>query len=53
MEIDINVLARQIREAFERAQNASQSGNWAQYGEALQELETLITQLEDKTSQVD
>ncbi|NMA02081.1 MAG: UPF0182 family protein [Clostridia bacterium] len=53
LDIDINVLARRVREAFERAQNASQSGNWAQYGEALQELETLITQLEDKTSQVD
>ncbi|MFZ7101699.1 MAG: UPF0182 family protein [Peptococcaceae bacterium] len=45
-EINIKILSRQAREAFDKARNAAQSGNWAEYGNALNELEQIINQLE-------
>lgn len=39
------------KSVFEKAKSAAQSGKWAQYGEALEELEHLLEQLEQMTNQ--
>ncbi|MDK2824450.1 MAG: uncharacterized protein PWP71_2368 [Clostridia bacterium] len=48
--LSIKILTRQAREAFEKAKSAAQAGNWAQYGEALKELENIISQLENQSN---
>ena len=49
--LTINTLTRLIKEAFDRAQKASQAGEWAQYGQELRELERLILELEERTKE--
>lgn len=49
-EFSLEFLTRQARETFEKARAAAQSGNWAEYGRALQELENLIIQLEEQAT---
>lgn len=52
-EINIKVLGRQARETFERAKAAAQNGNWSEYGDALNELEKIINQIEEQSNNDD
>lgn len=45
-ELTVAEISQALETAFERAQSASQSGDWAEYGRQLQELERLILQLQ-------
>ena len=49
-DLSLKILTRQAREAFDKAKQAAQAGDWAGYGEALKELENLILQLEEKSN---
>ncbi|KJS81034.1 MAG: hypothetical protein JM58_18025 [Peptococcaceae bacterium BICA1-8] len=50
-EFGIKILARQAREAYEKAKAAAQAGDWALYGSALQELENVISQIENQVEE--
>jgi len=50
-EFGIKILARQAREAYEKAKAAAQAGDWALYGSALQELENIISQIENQVEE--
>jgi len=43
-------LARRARETYDRAQRALQQGDWSEYGRAIDELDTLLEQLEREAS---
>ncbi|WP_041720151.1 UPF0182 family membrane protein [Alkaliphilus metalliredigens] len=42
-------LIRRASEVFDRAQEASRQGNWSAYGDALEELEQVLRQLQETT----
>ncbi|SMB96142.1 hypothetical protein SAMN00017405_1462 [Desulfonispora thiosulfatigenes DSM 11270] len=43
---DLKSLAKQAQEALDEAKTTSQNGNWAEYGKALNKLESILKQLE-------
>ena len=43
--LTVEVLAGQAQDVFQRAQEARKEGDWAAYGEALKELEDLLTRM--------
>lgn len=46
IEEDINSLIAKAKELFNKAQEASQAGNWAEYGNFIHELEKVLNQLD-------
>ncbi|NLT95185.1 MAG: UPF0182 family protein [Clostridia bacterium] len=52
-ELSLKILTRQAREIYEKAKSAAQAGNWALYGEALNQLEDILTQLESQVNEGD
>lgn len=49
-ELSLKILTRQARETYEKAKSAAQSGNWSLYGQALDQLEDILSQLENQVS---
>ena len=47
---DVQALARRAQKLFQRAQEDQRSGDWAAYGQTLQELEKTLTELVQKST---
>jgi uncharacterized membrane protein (UPF0182 family) len=52
-ELSLKILTRQARETYEKAKSAAQSGNWSLYGQALGQLEEILSQLESQVNPKD